>query len=105
MIEIKSIKNICKSLLKYAIFQNIWPKSPLFNKNLGICKGFFSFPQFNPKNPVKPGLNQFNPPGWVFGEKPGFLNNPASSPYLSNKCFAWKETAQLNIVAGEKILL
>ena len=83
MIEIKSIENICKSLLKYAIFQNIWLNPTLFTQNLGICKGFWSFPQFNPKNPVKPGLNQFNPLGWVFGEKPGFLNNPDPDQSIS----------------------
>ena len=36
-----------------------------------------NFPQFNPLNPLKPGLNQLNPPGWVFDEKPSFLHNPA----------------------------
>ena len=35
-----------------------------------------SSPQLNPKNPIKPSLNQLNPLGWVFDEKPGFLHNP-----------------------------
>ena len=36
-----------------------------------IYIGNLIFPQFNPKNPLKPGLNQLNPLGLVFDEKPG----------------------------------
>ena len=69
---------------EYLVKQN--PNCPLNAKlssefpdlvlQFSIYIGNLIFPQFNPKNPLKPGLNQLNPLGWVFDEKPGFLHNP-----------------------------
>ena len=86
----KIVKNTNQKISKlisnweYLVKQN--PNCPLNAKlssefpdlvlQFSIYIGNLIFPQFNPKNPLKPGINQLNPLGWVFDEKPGFLHNP-----------------------------
>ena len=65
-------------LLKYNISfaTNIYP----FQPHLG------AYYPFCPVNPIKPVLNQLNPPQWVFSIKPGFFPSLALSERHSTVC-------------------